>query len=112
EIDNIRAALDWCFSPTGDASIGAAMTAAFVPACLHLTLLAECRKRAEIALAHVGDEANGDARLRMWLHITRGHMLNHTGGLGNDAATVLQEGLRIAEDLGDRVSQMYALWGL
>ena len=31
KIDNLRAALDWAFSPDGDASIGVALTAAAVP---------------------------------------------------------------------------------
>jgi predicted ATPase len=31
QIDNLRAALDWAFSPSGDASIGVALTAAAVP---------------------------------------------------------------------------------
>ena len=31
QIDNLRAALDWAFSPGGDASIGVALTAAAVP---------------------------------------------------------------------------------
>ena len=31
EIDNVRAALDWAFSPVGDPSIGAVLTAAYVP---------------------------------------------------------------------------------
>jgi predicted ATPase len=30
-IDNLRAALDWAFSPDGDASIGVALTTAAVP---------------------------------------------------------------------------------
>jgi predicted ATPase len=112
EIDNIRAALDWCFSPTGDVSMGAAITAAFQPIWMHFALLAECRKRAETALAHLGDEPNGNTRLHMLLHIGRGIMLNHTGGQRDEATTVLTKGLRIAESLGDTISQMYALWGL
>ncbi len=112
EIDNVRAALDWCFSPNGDVSIGIALTAAFLPMWLHSALIAECRRRTEIALAHFGDAPNGDARLRMLLHIGRGITLNHTGGRREEAAKVLMEGLRIAEALGDANSQMYALWGL
>ena len=50
-IDNVRAALDWAFSPKGDASIGVALTAAAVPLWMHLSLLDECRSRAEQALA-------------------------------------------------------------
>ena len=40
EIDNMRAALDWVFSH-GDASIGAALTAAAVPLWIQLSLLEE-----------------------------------------------------------------------
>jgi len=50
EIDNIRAALDWCFSPAGDVSIGTAITALFVPMWIHFALVAECRRRTENAL--------------------------------------------------------------
>src|SRR5438552_8556716 len=42
EIDNVRAALDWAFSPGGDGSIGVALTAAAVPLWLRLSLLDEC----------------------------------------------------------------------
>ena len=50
-IDNLRAALDWAFSPGGDASIGVALTATAVPLWMHLSLIDECRSRAEQALA-------------------------------------------------------------
>ena len=50
EIDNVRAALDWSFSPGGDASIGVGLTAAFAPVWVHLSLLGECCERAERAL--------------------------------------------------------------
>jgi predicted ATPase/DNA-binding winged helix-turn-helix (wHTH) protein len=112
EIDNIRAALDWCFSPVGDVSIGAAMTAAFLPVLLHFGLFAESRRRAETALADLGHDAHGDAQPRMLLHIGRGIALNHTGAPRDEALAELTKGLRIAEALGDEVSQMYALWGL
>jgi predicted ATPase len=47
QIDNSRAALDWAFSPGGDGSIGVALTAAAVPLWMHLSLLDQCRGRAE-----------------------------------------------------------------
>ena len=56
-IDNVRAALDWAFSPGGDASIGVALTAAAVPLWVHLSLLEECRGRVERALAAVAAES-------------------------------------------------------
>jgi predicted ATPase/DNA-binding winged helix-turn-helix (wHTH) protein len=112
EIDNVRAALDWCFSAAGDVSIGTAIAAAFLPVWLRFMFLAEGRRWAETALAHLGAGANDDASLRMVLHIGRGFALNHTGGRTDEAVAALTEGFRIAEALGDTLSQMYALWAL
>ena len=54
QIDNVRAALDWAFSPSGDPSIGVALTVAAVPLWFQQSLLVECRDRAERALASLG----------------------------------------------------------
>ena len=51
ELDNVRAALDWAFSPDGDAEIGARLTAAFAPIWQMLSLMGECRDRVESMLA-------------------------------------------------------------
>ena len=50
EIDNVRAALDWSFSPAGDQAIGVDLTAAYSPVWRHLSLMIECRERCERAL--------------------------------------------------------------
>ena len=50
EIDNVRAAIDWCFSQSGRSGIGVALTAAYAPVWLNLSLTAELRDRAEYAL--------------------------------------------------------------
>jgi predicted ATPase len=68
EIDNLRAALDWAFSPGGDGSIGVALTAAAVPLWMCLSLLEECRGRAERALGALGAGASRDARHEVKLH--------------------------------------------
>jgi predicted ATPase/DNA-binding winged helix-turn-helix (wHTH) protein len=112
EIDNVRAALDWCFSAAGDVSIGTAIAAAFVPVWLRFMFLVEGRRWAEMALAHLDAGPNDDASLRMVLHIGRGFALNHTGGRTDEALAALTEGFRIAEARGDTSSQMYALWAL
>jgi predicted ATPase len=51
DLDNLRAALDWAFSPGGDGSSGVALTAAALPLWMRLSLIEECRERAEQALA-------------------------------------------------------------
>ena len=53
EIDNLRAALDWALSPTGEAAIGVALTAASVPLWVDLSMMAECRRHVERALARL-----------------------------------------------------------
>ena len=63
-IDNVRAALDWAFSPTGDASIGVALTAAAVPLWMHLSLMEECRGRVERALAAIEAGMGPNATVR------------------------------------------------
>ena len=66
-IDNLRAALDWAFSPTGDASIGVALATAAAPLWIDLSLLDECRRRTEKALAICDMADDGDPRREMKL---------------------------------------------
>jgi hypothetical protein len=110
EIDNLRAALDWAFLPGGDASIGVALTAAAVPLWMRLSLLEECRSRAERALAALGAGANGDARYEMKLYAALAASLRYAKG----AVPVIAWGraLESAESLDDPDYQLRALWGL
>ena len=66
-IDNVRAALDWSFSPGGDASIGVALGAAAVWLWMHLSLMDECRARVERALAAIDAGTGRDAHREMRL---------------------------------------------
>ncbi|WP_094194126.1 ATP-binding protein [Bradyrhizobium viridifuturi] len=58
ELDDVRAALDWCFSQDGDVGLGVRLTAAYAPVWLHAHLLHECRERCEYALSRTSP---GDA---------------------------------------------------
>jgi predicted ATPase/DNA-binding winged helix-turn-helix (wHTH) protein len=110
EIDNVRAALDWAFSPAGDAVIGIALTAAFIPAWLHLSLLVECRERITHALAQLQAQVTISACLGMQLHIALGISLVFTTGLVIRTEEVLAKGLELAEGLDDLDNQLVALW--
>src|SRR5215469_1338267 len=50
EIDNVRSAIDWSFSNGAEPAIGVALTVAFSPVWLSLSLMAELRDRAQHAL--------------------------------------------------------------
>jgi predicted ATPase/DNA-binding winged helix-turn-helix (wHTH) protein len=109
EIDNVRAALDWSFSPPGHAAIGTALTAAFVPVWIHLSLAAECRERCEHALRKLKTEQISDPRLQMRLQIGLGNSLLHTFGPAEQAQGILAEALATADTLGDLPAQLRVL---
>jgi predicted ATPase/DNA-binding winged helix-turn-helix (wHTH) protein len=111
-LDNLRAALDWAFSPAGDASVGVALTAAAVPLGMHLSLMAECRGRVERALAALGAGANCDARREMKLHAALAASLMYTGGAVPEIGAAWTKALEIAESLDDAEYQLRSLWGL
>src|SRR6266566_6282939 len=113
EIDNLRAALDWAFSPGGDGSIGVTLTAAAVPLWMCLSLPEECRGRAERALAALGPGASRDVRHEMKLHAAVGASLTNSRGSNSPEISVAYtRALEIAVSLDDAEYRLRALWGL
>jgi predicted ATPase len=108
EIDNLRAALDWAFSPGGEASTGAALTAAAVPLWVRLSLLEECRTRVQQALGVLGTASTEDPREAMRLHAALGASTPEASEMAAAFAKTLDLGRR----LGDREYQLRALRGL
>jgi len=111
-IDNVRAALDWAFSPSGDASIGVALTIAAVPLWEQLSLLGECRERVGRALASLADADATSARPRMQLSAALGWSLMYGLGRAREAGPAWAVTLEIAERLDDKDYKQRALWGL
>jgi predicted ATPase/DNA-binding winged helix-turn-helix (wHTH) protein len=112
-IDNLRAALDWAFSPGGDTALGIALTAAAVPLWMHLSLMEECRGRVERALAAIANGAGRDAHREMQLHAGLGAALMITrGAAAPETGAALTTALEIAESLGDAEFQIRTLWGV
>jgi len=110
EIANVRAALDWSFSPTGDAAIGVALTAAFAPVWLHLSLVVECRQRTEHALDTFSPDFNLAAPLERRLHIALGIALTLTMGPVERTRTILAKARRLAESVNDVEAELHMLW--
>jgi predicted ATPase/DNA-binding winged helix-turn-helix (wHTH) protein len=111
-IDNLRAALDWAFSPIGDASIGVALTAASVPLWVDLSMMAECRRHVDRALAHFNSDAERNPRREMHLHAALGMSLNYTTGPVPETEAAWTKTLEIATSLDDTEYQLRALRGL
>jgi predicted ATPase/DNA-binding winged helix-turn-helix (wHTH) protein len=109
EIDNVRAALAWSFSASGDTAAGVVLTAAYVPVWLHLSLLAECRERAEWALGHLTPEMEVAPRQRLRLLIGLAVALILTMGSVERTRSLLAEAREIADD-ADADAQFRLLW--
>ena len=115
EIDDLRAALDWTFSPKGDVSIGVALTAAAVPLWVHLSLMEECRGRVERALAAIRAGPSGDLRGEMKLHAALANSLIFARGAVPEIGAAWAKVHEIAEVLDDdeyRLRAMSGLWNV
>jgi predicted ATPase/DNA-binding winged helix-turn-helix (wHTH) protein len=112
EIDNVRAALDWCFSPSGDAAVGVKLTGACAPFYLHLSLMAECRGRCERALRLLNDQPAVDSQTEMRLEIVLGITLQATMAPAEYTKSVLQKALDAADLLDDPDAEARVLWAL
>ena len=109
EIDNVRAALDWSFSPAGDQAIGIDLTAAYAPVWQHLSLMSECRERCERALLGLEPQVTENMWLRMELQMDLAAAIFITMGPPEQAKAVLTEALETADALNDLNAQARAL---
>jgi predicted ATPase len=112
QIDNLRAALDWTFSPNGDVAVGVSLTVAAVPLWFQLSLINECRLRVERALAALGPDARQDEHREMKLHAALGWSLMYTTGRERAKSSAWQRALELAKGLDNADYQLRALWGL
>jgi predicted ATPase/DNA-binding winged helix-turn-helix (wHTH) protein len=109
EIDNVRAALDWSFSPAGDPAIGVDLTAAYAPVWRHLSQMIECSERCERALLSLEPHVTANMSLRMELQINLASAIFITMGPPEQAKTLLIEALEAADALNDLNAQAGAL---
>ncbi len=112
QIDDVRAALDWAFSSSGDVAVGLALTIAAVPLWMHLSLMEECRTRVEQALHRLVPNASRHRRHEMHLLAALGAALMYTRGAGAESRSAFTSALEIADSLDDTDYRLRALWGL
>ncbi|MEA2732047.1 MAG: hypothetical protein QOF70_6522, partial [Acetobacteraceae bacterium] len=98
---NIRAALEWSFSSAGEALIGVRLAAASAPLFLGLSLLVECHRWCEQALAALPDRCS-DGMTRLALQEALAASAMFTRGNSDDVRKTIEDGLRLADALGDR----------
>jgi predicted ATPase/DNA-binding winged helix-turn-helix (wHTH) protein len=118
-IDNIRAALEWCFGADGDLAVGIGLAAAAAPVFLAMSLLAECYRWSQQGIGALDDTTRGGTE-EMHLQAILGASSMHLYGQSDGAQTALERGLAIAEARGDALHQVelistlamfHARWG-
>ena len=108
-IDDVRAALDWAFSPGGDPSIGVALTVSAVPLWMEMSLIAEARERVERALLSI--VPGEDPRREIHLQAALGTSFFFSPGSSGFAGATSRV-LELADSLDDTEYQLGALWRL
>jgi predicted ATPase len=112
EIDDVRAALDWAGSPSGDTMIGISLTTAAVPLWCQMSLIGECRAQAERALIALDATGVEDDRGRMKLYAAVAPAQMYTLNVARDTTSAWRMALQFADNLDDTEYQLRSLWGL
>ena len=104
-MNNVRAALEWCFGAKGSPKAGVELACAAAPAFLAMSLLPECHRWSERAIAALTDTGRG-GRQEMALQAALGVSLMFMRG-GRDAAReALKKAMVIAEATRDPHNQI------
>jgi hypothetical protein len=107
-VGNVRAALEWSFSKRVDVGLGVALAAVAAPLFLEMSLLAECRRWTEMALA-AHAEVGGNPRGEMELQAAFGLSRLFTEGNSPAALDTLKRSLELAEGIGELGAQLRLL---
>lgn len=110
-IGNVRAALRWALTDRGDVGVGIKLAANAAPLFIGLSLLEECRRWCERALAALGD-AGSRTRQEMILQEALALSSTFTTGHGDQIRGAIERALGLAEDFQDRPRQLRLFAGL
>ena len=110
-VGNVRAALQWTFSAEGDVSVGVELAAWAAPLFIGLSLLAECNRWCERALARLDHAARG-TRQEMILQEAFALSSMYTTGHSDQARAAIERGLALEETFGDLRRKLQLLLSL
>jgi predicted ATPase/DNA-binding winged helix-turn-helix (wHTH) protein len=110
-VDDVRAALRWCFSPDGDIEIGVKLTTAAASLFMRLSLLDEYRGHVERVVKDSALMARADGFTHMRLYLALGHLLLHMATIDSQLTSTFGRALQIAEQEGPASARAEALVG-
>jgi predicted ATPase/DNA-binding winged helix-turn-helix (wHTH) protein len=111
QIGDIRAALEWTFSPSGDTSVGVALGLGAVPLFLGMSMLDECRRWCQQTILALGEEDRGTQR-ELALQLSLATSSIYIRGNSDEVGKALERGFSLADSLGDTEYQLHFLAGL
>ena len=109
-VGNLRAALEWAFSPSGDARLGVSLAALATDFWIATSQLSELCDWGLKAVARL--EAAEGTRLETMLQYGLGQALTYSRGMGSEAQAALTRALALARAQADPTYQYRARWGL
>lgn len=103
-MNNVRAALEWCFGPRGNTESGIRLAAAAAEVFLAMSLLPECHRWSQAAILALDDATVGSAA-EMQLQAGLGLSSSQMYGESESVDAALSRSLAIAETNGDLAYQ-------
>jgi predicted ATPase/DNA-binding winged helix-turn-helix (wHTH) protein len=111
QVGDIRAALEWSFSSSGDSSVGVVLAADAVPLFLRMSMMSECRHWSVEAIRVLTEEDRA-TKLELSLQLSLAISSTYVHGNTEEAGTALERGLTLAASLRDAKYELELLTGL
>jgi predicted ATPase/DNA-binding winged helix-turn-helix (wHTH) protein len=105
QVGNVRTALEWCFSLSGDVALGVALVAASAPLFVSMSLWRECQRWTGQAIAALDVAARGTRRELILLEaLGKSRLANYD--TSDAVRMIIVRAVEIAEKLGDTAKQI------
>ncbi|HEY3256834.1 MAG TPA: hypothetical protein VGJ91_22920, partial [Polyangiaceae bacterium] len=110
-VGDVRAALNWAFSPEGDAAVGVALTVSTIPLLFQTFLVDEYRGHLETALERVRAASPPDRVAEVKLTVALGRLLLQALNVVPEVIALIERAFVISEGLA-APERMHALWAM
>jgi len=107
-LNNVRAALEWCFGAEGNVQVGIELAAAAAPIFLATGLMAECHRWSQCAIRALDDGAQSGLN-EMYLQAALGISCMYIHGGRDEALAALSRSYDIAEACGNELGRLRIL---
>jgi predicted ATPase len=111
-LDELTAALDWCFSPHADADLGLALTLAAIPLWIRMTLLEVCKSRIGVAMEQLRVRERDDGEIEVQLLTAQATVLQNSEGPSPEVTRIWERARALAEGANRPDLLLRTLWGL